>query len=122
MIQAKPHCYDLIVSEIKRLDRLANEKASLIPIRFHKSRTLLGQYIHSPSGNEYFSFSCELFDDPRVNKALKVFVVRHEYCHYLAHLRFQADGHGAVFRRLCELVNCSMSQEFFDSLTEFMSM
>lgn len=123
VIQAKPHYYEFIVSEIEKLDILTSEKvASHVPVKFHKSRMLLGQYINSPPGNDFFSFSYELFDDPRVSKALKIFIVRHEYCHYLAHLRFHADGHGAIFRRLCKLVDCSMSPKLADSLIEFMSM
>lgn len=116
-----PFHHELVVAEIAWLDEMTGESAGYqIPIRYHRSRTRLGQYSKTAL-DEFFSFSQELFDDTRATADILRCVVRHEYAHFIALKRFGCGGHSGVFNRIAELLDCAPSPALMEQLRKLLS-
>lgn len=97
-----------IRQELARLDARTGLHGSELPIRFTQSKHTLGSYQASSDGsNGCFSFSQYFYEDDGFSEFEALDTIRHEYAHYLCHMRYgqgASSPHGREWKACCRVV------------------
>lgn len=88
-----------IREEMRKLDEKTGLSGAALPIRFTKSIHTLGQFSSADGGS--FCFSNYYFQNRDWPYECALNTIRHEYAHYLDHMKYGGHGHGKTWKWCC---------------------
>lgn len=96
---------DMVREELKRIDKKHDTNLAALPIRWIKSKSVLGRCcIGSDKNVGWFEFSVYYFHDTNFPDEEKADTVRHEAAHALDWLYYGNMGHRATWKKCCGMV------------------
>ena len=90
-----------IRQELKRLDQITGLNGALLPIKFGKAKGTLGSFSYTSKDSLEFYFSTYYFLDPGFPVEEKLYVIRHEYAHYMDYMINGFSSHGPQWKKCC---------------------
>ena len=108
---------EMIQAEMRRLDAITGLHGADIPCEFRRGFSCTlglfhpGNRINGESEMK-FSFSLSHFSDVTNpgSETSKLDIVRHEYAHYYAWVKYGDGGHGKYWKKACGIVGCNPSR------------
>lgn len=95
---------ETIRKEFTRLDKKTKLHGADLPIKFGNAKTVLGRFYGNTETSMAFYFSKYYFDNPDFPYEEAVDTIRHEYAHYMDYELYGNHGHGATWKKCCNVV------------------